>query len=389
MTEKEILESIRNEFDNMAPDNFKSIENKIRKKTISFKIILKSAVAAAILALPVVTVKYTNSLNPLDPQNKPIAEITTVVSHKKTTPFSESITYTTTDTTTDIPKTEIYFTDTGTPTGTIDTTFTQELQSDTALSENIDTSSVISYMTTPSLTISESQSTDINHEIDSDVTTDKTTISKTTEKTVPDTSIQLATTITTTTPKTEHTTTGYADTDIFIESTSATRPSTTTVAIPVTTTAKTQMYPTAANTSDCTIPTPPETSIQSPVLSDQPSSSPLPVTTNPTPEQNVQVTTPKKPSGNNNVAASPPASIKSFSIYFMEDSDNPNTGLDTFSFSDEKYIYTVYFVSRYRIIVTYENKTITYSLRTVLNSGIISPKELYENGLPAVLTPIS
>ena len=39
MTEKEILESIRNEFDNMAPDNFKSIENKIRKKTISFKII--------------------------------------------------------------------------------------------------------------------------------------------------------------------------------------------------------------------------------------------------------------------------------------------------------------------------------------------------------------
>lgn len=429
MTEKEILEKLRKEIDSRSPDDFESIERKIKNQKNFFPIVFKviSATAAAIL-LPVITVNLTKNMNPLDKSKNQLAQMTTVESSgNQTTTFSESVTYT--DATVTTPPIDTSAVTTQIPTVT---TFTQLPPSVVETTETIKTdetvktevSSDISSNIPEDITVppssSASQSTNnissVTHEKPvtitvRPVTTTKITTIKTTTPpiivTKPSTSLTYpipATTKKTTIPTIMQTT---AEPDIA-------EPLVSGESVLVTTKPSFAEDDIASNPQITTVPTTSEIPVQS-AVPDTPSilpGAPEQVTTVAFPTVTVPCTSPtvsdsisETISPTDHPSGGMTAPILSFSVYRIS-SDNSSAGesnntsndissspssniLDTYQFSDGKNLYTIYFVSQYRVKVKFENVTKIYTIQEILSSRIISIKELCKNGLPAMITSIS
>ncbi len=391
MTEKEILEKLRKEIDSRSPDDFESIERKIKYKRNFFPIVFKISATAAAILLPVITVNLTNSMNPLNQSKTPIAEITTSYSSSETTVVHESVTVSQTTLPSQIPDHSDIITTLPT-----ETTFTQESHSDVELTGYTDIS--VSDIQTPAT----SESTQIITSVTADKTTTEplitTTLEENTVSTIPknttSSTTKKTTTLTTTTKNTTSNTTK--------KTTSSTTPQNT---ITTPKTCVTTQHITDTSKPD-TVISPADSSLSDdPTITINTGTSKDTVTTVYTTIQDtaITITTPAvtvpcsstttKPSagGNNNVLCPPPPEILSFSIEYVTEQNPPvsdDNGLDIFSFSSGKYVFTVYYVSKYRVIVEYENETKIYSVPEVVQSGIITINKLYENGLPAMLTPV-
>lgn len=428
MTEKEILEKLRKEIDLRSPDDFESIERKIKNKNNFFPIVFKviSATAAAIL-LPVITVNLTKNMNPLDKSKNQLAQMTTVESSNTTsTTFSESVIYTdatvttppvdTSAVTTQIPTVTTF---TQLPSSVVETIETVETIK-TEVSSDISSNNIPEDITVP-LSSSASQSTNSISSVTSEkpvtitvrpVTTTKITTIKTT--TPPTIATKPGTSLTYPIPVTTKKTT----VPTIIQSTA--EPDITDPLVPeetVLVTTKPSLAETdiATNPQITTVPATSEFPVQS-AFPDTPAILPPgapgmlpPPTTTALPVITVPCTSPTSisaiisPSDQPIVGITPP--ISSFSVYRIS-SDNSSAGesnntsndissspssniLDTYQFSDGKNLYTIYFVSQYRVKVKFENVTKIYTVQEILSSRMISIKELCKNGLPAMITSIS
>lgn len=432
MTEKEILEKLRKEIDSRSPDDFESIERKIKNKNNFFPIVFKviSATAAAIL-LPVITVNLTKNMNPLDKSQNQLAQMTTVESSNTTsTTFSESVIYT--DATVTTPPVDTSAVTTQIPTVT---TFTQLPPS---VVETIETTETIK----TDETVKTEVSSDISSNIPEDITVSPSSSasqstnsisSVTNEKPVtitvrPVTTTKI-TTIKTTTPPTIATkpgtsltypipvTTQKTTVPTIIQSTAEpdiTDPLVSEETVLVTTKPSLAETDIATNPQITTVPATSEFPVQSAfpdtpaILPGAPGMLPPPTTTA-LPVITVPCTSPTSiseiisPTDQPIVGITPP--ISSFSVYRIS-SDNssanesnntsndissspPSNILDTYQFSDGENLYTIYFVSQYRVKVKFENVTKIYTVQEILSSRMISIKELCKNGLPAIITSIS
>lgn len=428
MTEKEILEKLRKEIDSRSPDDFESIERKIKNKNNFFPIVFKviSATAAAIL-LPVITVNLTKNMNPLNKSQNQLAQMTTVESSCTTsTTFSESVIYTdatvttppvdTSTVTTQIPTVTTF---TQLPPSVVETIETVETIK-TDVSSDISSNNIPEDITVP-LSSSASQSTNSISSVTSEkpvtitvrpVTTTKITTIKTT--TPPTIATKPGTSLTYPIPVTTKKTT----VPTIIQSTA--EPDITDPLVPeenVSVTTKPSLAETdiATNPQITTVPATSEFPVQS-AFPDTPAILPPgapgmlpPPTTTALPVITVPCTSPTSisdiisPTDQPIVGITPP--ISSFSVYRISsdnssanESDNTSNDissspssniLDTYQFSDGENLYTIYFVSQYRVKVKFENVTKIYTVQEILSSRMISIKELCKNGLPAMITSIS